>query len=248
MLIGSANIEELAARAPVMKRLDGEPVTCERADVLQVMYEIASPCREAMLPPGLHPTDPPIVTWLVYRCPESPWGGFAIAQTRIECRSGLRLRAFLVSAVVDNAAAAQALATRWGFTTQLGQIAVHRHYDSVRVAVAASGRPLLDVVVSDPEPLSPDDVQYVANMNLAHTPRGLRLLQVEPRYHIHRVERGRPRVTAFDGAAWGDSRIQPVYPVSASLAAADFTIPRIRFVCRPDVLAFEGTEAVEDRG
>jgi Acetoacetate decarboxylase (ADC) len=247
MLIGSANVEQLAARAPVMERLDGEPVTCERADVLQVTYEIASPCREVMLPAGLHPTDPPIVTWLVYRCPASPWGSFAMAQTRIECRSGLRLRAFLVSAVVDNVAAAQSFASRWGFTTQHGRIEVHRYYDSVRAVVTASGRLLLDVVVSDPDPLSPDDVQYIANMNLAHTPRGPRLVQVEPRYHIHRVERGRPRVRAFDGAAWGDSRIQPVYPVSASLAVADLSIPRIRFVCRPDVLAFEGTEAVEDR-
>ena len=49
---------------------------------------------------------------------------------------------------------------------------------------------------------------------------------------------------AFDGAAWGDARVQPVYPVSASFAVADITIPRIRFVCRPDVLAFDGTEAV----
>src|SRR5262249_17582496 len=135
MLIGSANIEALAARAPVMERLDGEPATCEGADVLQVTYEIASPDREAMLPAGLHPTNPPIVTWLVYRCPASPWGRFAMAQTRIECRSGLRLRAFLVSAVVDNAAAAQALASRWGFTTQPGQIELHRYYDSVRTAV-----------------------------------------------------------------------------------------------------------------
>ena len=49
---------------------------------------------------------------------------------------------------------------------------------------------------------------------------------------------------AFDGAAWGDARVQPVFPVSASLAVADITIPRVRFVCRPDVLAFDGTEAV----
>src|SRR5262249_538982 len=176
--------------------------------------------------------------WLVYRCPASPWGRFAMAQTRIECRSGLRLRAFLVSAVVDNAAAAQALASRWGFTTQPGQIELHRYYDSVRAAVVANGRLLPDAAVSDPDPLSPADVQHVGNRKLARTRRGPRLVQVEPRYHIHRVERGRPRVAAFDSTPWGDSRIQPVYPVSASLAVADFTIPRIRFVCRPDVLAF----------
>ena len=244
MLIGTANVEELASRAPVMASLDGEPASCEQAEVLQVTYEIATPHREAMLPPALHPTDPPVLTWLVYRCPASPWGSFTMAQTRLECRSGLRLRGYLISAVVDNSVAAEALGQRWGFATQNGHIELHRYYDSVRATVDTDGRRILDVIVADPDPLSPADVQYVANVNLAHTPRGLRLVQVETRYQVHRVERGRPRVVAFDGAAWGDARVQPVYPVSASLAVADLTFPRIRFVCRPDVLAFDGTEAV----
>ena len=244
MLIGTASIEELVARRPRMERFDAEPAVCEQAEVLQVMYEIATPHREAMLPPALHPTDPPIVSWLLYRCPASPWGSFAMAQTRIECRSGLRLRSFLVGAVVDNATAAEALEQRWGFTVRDGRIDLHRHYDSARATVVTNDRTILDVSVSDPDPLSPADLQYVANVNLAHTPRGVRLVQVEPRYHIHRVERGRPRVLAFDGVAWGDARVQPVHPVSASFAVADITIPRIRFVCRADVLAFDGTEAV----
>jgi len=245
MLIGTANVEELAARAPAMEGLDNaEPAVCEQAEVLQVMYEIATPHRDAMLPPALHPTDPPIVSWLFYRCPTSPWGSVAMAQTRIECRSGLRLRAFLVSSVVDNPAAANALGKRWGFATREGRVELHRYYDSTRATVSTDCGTILDVVISDPDPLSPGDVQYVANVNLAHMPRGIRLVQVEPRYQIHRVERGRPHVNVFDGAAWGDARIQAVYPVSASLAHADITIPRIRFVCRPDVLAFDGTEAV----
>ena len=242
MLIGTADLDALAARAPAIEHFGGEPVACAQAEVLQVTYELATPHREAMLPPGLHPTDPPIVTWVFYRCPTSPWGSFAMAQTRIECRSGLRLRGFLVSAVVDSPVAAEALSKRWGFATQDGQIALHRYYDSTRAAVITNGRTILEVVVSDPDPLSTADVQYVANVNLAHTPRGLRLVQVEPRHQVHRVERGRPRVLAFDGAAWGDARVQPIYPVSASLAVADITIPQIRFMCRPDVLAFEGTE------
>jgi hypothetical protein len=245
MLIGTANIDELAARAPAMQRLNAEPVTFADAEVLQVTYEIATPHREAMLPPALHPTDPPLVTWLLYRCPASPWGPFAVAQTRIECRSGLRLRAFLVSAVVNNADAGAALRARWGFAVQGGQIELHRYYDSARAAVLVDGRAIFAVVVSDPEPLSAADIQYAPNMNLAHTLRGVRLVQVEPRYQIHRVERGRPRVVKFEGAAWGNGRIQPVYPVAASLALADITIPRIRFVCRPDVLAFDGTEPAE---
>jgi hypothetical protein len=79
---------------------------------------------------------------------------------------------------------------------------------------------------------------------MARTRRGVRLVQVEPRYQIQRVERGRPRRVEFDGAAWGDVRVQPVHPVSATLAVADITIPPVRFVCRPDALAFDGTEQV----
>jgi hypothetical protein len=245
MLIGSANVDELALSAPSIDHFDGAPVACEQAEVLQVMYEIATPYREAMLPPALHPTDPPLVSWLFHRCPASPWGSFAMAQTRIECRSGLRLRAYLVSAVVDNPSAADALRQRWGFTIRAGRIELHRHYDSTRATVVTDRGTILDMIVSDPDPLSPGDVQYVANVNLAHTPRGLRLVQVEPRYQVQRVERGTPRVVTFDGAAWGDARIEPIYPVSASFALADVTIPRIRYVCRPDTLAFDGTEAAD---
>jgi len=244
MLIGTANIEALAAHAPIMESVSTAAAVCAQADVVQVMFEIATAQREAVLPPALHPTDPPIVTWLFYRCPTSPWGPFALAQTRIECRSGLRLRAFLVSGVVDSTVAAQALAEHWGFAVQIGRVELHRYYDSLRATVLADGQTALDIAVSNPEPLSPEDLQYAANMNLAHTPRGLRLVQVEPRYQIHRVERGRPRVLAFDGSVWGDERIRPVYPVSASVAVADITLPPIRFVCRPDVMAFDGTESV----
>ena len=242
MLIGSANVEELAARGPTLESFDAEALALEHTLVVQVGYEIATPHRESMLPPALHPTDPPLVTWLFYRCPASPWGSFAVAQTRIECRSGLRVRGFLVSAVTDNAAAATALAARWGYATRVGRIELHRHYDSLDAAVEIDGRTILDLTVSDPDPLAPADVQYVANMNLARTPRGVRLVQVEARYNVERVERGRPTVRRFDGAAWGEPRLEPVYPVAGSVAVATVTLPRLRFVCRPDVLAFEGTE------
>jgi len=246
MLRGTANFEELARRAPVIDALnDLEPASCRQADVLQVMYEIATLHREAMLPPALHPTDPPLVSWLFYRCPASPWGSFSMAQTRIECRSGLRLRAYLVSSIVDNTTAADALRRHWGFAIHAGRIELHRHYDSTRATVVTEHGTILDVIVSDPNPLSPGDVQYVANVNLAHTPRGLRLVQVEPRYQVERLERGQPRVITFDSASWGDPRIEPVYPISASFALADIAIPRVRYVCRPDALAFDGTEAVD---
>ena len=244
MLIGTASVAELAERAPVLASFHPEPVVLEHVEVLQVIYEIAAAHRAAALPPALHPTDPPIVTWLFFRCPSSPWGAFSIAQTRIECRSGLRLRGFLISAVVDNVAAAGALRDPWGYATQSGRVTLRRHYDTIDGSVVVHDTAALDVSVVDPGPLAAADLQYVANMNLAHMAVGLRLVQVEPKYEVHRAERGRPRLGVFDGAAWGDPRVRPVHPVSASCTVATVTIPRIRFVCRPDVLAFEGTELV----
>src|SRR5262245_50826414 len=100
MLIGTADIERLAIHAPVMDSLRTEPLVLERVEILQVTYEIAAVVRESLLPPALHPTNPPLVTWLFYACASSPWGAFVMAQARIECRSGVRPRAFLLAAVI----------------------------------------------------------------------------------------------------------------------------------------------------
>jgi hypothetical protein len=81
-------------------------------------------------------------------------------------------------------------------------------------------------------------------MHLAHTPRGLRLVQVDPAVAVARAERGRPELGAFDAVAWGDARLLPTEPVSASIALADVTLPALRYLCRPDVWAFDGTERV----
>ena len=48
----------------------------------------------------------------------------------------------------------------------------------------------------------------------------------------------------FVAEEWGEERLVPVYPVSASLAQGRLTLPELRFVCRPDELAFTGTEPV----
>jgi len=245
MLIGTADIDHLGTHAPTMDSLDTDSVTLEQVEILHVTYEIDAAAREALLPPALHPTNPPLVTWLFYRCPAGPLGCFTMAQTRIECRSGVRPRAFLMSSVVDDSSARTALCARWGFPSRAGTVELRRYYDSVAGTVSIDGHVILDVAIADPHPIDESDVQYVANMNPARTPAGFRLVQVDPSYRVHRAERGQPRLAHFDAAAWGDKRLRPVYPVSASIAVADVTLPRIRFVCRPDVWAFDGTEAVK---
>jgi hypothetical protein len=59
-----------------------------------------------------------------------------------------------------------------------------------------------------------------------------------------RAERLRPRLDAFDADAWVHPSIEPYYGVSASLSIGDVTIRRLRYVCKPEELAFTGTESV----
>lgn len=245
MYTGTKPVDELAARAPTMASLDAAPVSLEHVEILTVVYEAAGAANEAVLPAGLHPTMPPVITWAMWRCADSPWGPFAMAQTRIECRSGMRPRGFLVSAVVDSADAATALTDGWGYVCRPGSVTVDRSYDRASVRVSeASGATSLEIEVVDPVTLRPGDIQWIANMHLAHTPMGLRLIQVDPDVEVHRAERARPRVVSFDAAAWGEPLLEPVYPVAASLARASITLPKLRYVCAPDQLAFFSTEVI----
>jgi hypothetical protein len=136
------------------------------------------------------------------------------------------------------------MAEGWGYRQRIGAVHVARAYDAVTVRVRLGDRPILELALRDPEPLGPHDVQYTAGMHLAHTARGLRLVQVDPTYDVTRAERARPRCLALDGAGWGDARVVAGHPVSASIVLADVTLPKLRYVCRPDVWAFDGTERV----
>jgi hypothetical protein len=244
VLFGTANLDALAADAPVMARLDTEPLVLPAVSVLQATFEMPSAARDVLLPAALHPTDPPLASWLFFGCSDGPFGPFVLAQLRVSCRSGLRPRGFLVESVVDSADAGRALAERWGYRSCVGEVRVARQYDAVTATVRLGGATILDVALRDPDPLGAHDLQYTASMHLAHTPRGLRLVQVDPTFAVERAERGRPHLAAFEAAAWGDARLAPTAPVVASIARADVTLPKLRYLCRPDVWAFEGTETV----
>jgi hypothetical protein len=244
MLSGRARPETLGLGAPMIADLGTAEVKLEDVQTLQLLCEFNSVLAEEMLPPALHPTLPGVVGFMVQRVGASPWGPFAMAQLRIECRSGVRPRGFLVAAVVDGGAAAGELQSRWGFRVVSGEVRLRRFYDEVRAEVTIDGREALAFCLRDPEPLSTADVQYVANMNLAQTAKGLRLVQVDPTFAIERAERGEPHLTAFDGDAWGAPELDPAYPISASMTTGTMTLPRLRYLCRIDVWAFDGTERV----
>ena len=245
MLSGTADVDALAGRAPVMAGLDAAPTTFSGTEVLQAVFEMRAACRQATLPPGLHPTNPPLLVVLAWRVSDSPWGPFSMAQARVSCRSGVRPRGFVAGCVVDNPVAAAALAATWGLPARAGAVVLERGYHAATLQVAVDGAVAAELVALNPDPLSAGDVQYTVTMTLARTPRGPRLVQLEPEYALNRVERVRPRLERFDGAVWGEPALAPVHPVSASVATGDVTMPALRYVCRPDVPAFEGTERVD---
>jgi hypothetical protein len=245
MLIGIADIDALASRAPTLPTLDGEAVTITGADVLYAVYEIGHEGREALLPPALHPTEPPHATFTFIRAAETEFGPLEMALLRIGCRSGSRPRGFAIGCFVDNVEAGRALRDRFGLPVASAEIKLRPSYSGGDASVRLDGRPILHMAVGKPYALSGSDVQYTNTMTLAHTPVGLRLVQVDLAYTVHHAERCTPRLESFDAAAWGSPLVRPVYPVSASVARADLTIPRLRFLCRPDVMAFEGTEPIK---
>ncbi len=225
-----------------MASLGVEAVGWADVEILQATFELPYSCRSAMLPPALHPTTPPLLVLLTWRVPDSEWGPFSVAQARVSCRSGVRPRGFVVGCIIDNPGAASALASGWGFPAVSGAVRLRRSYDRAELVIERDETVIAHVVGLDPDPLDPGDVQFSVSTTLAATPRGLRLVQVEPEYDLRRVERVHPRLVTFDGDAWNQPLLQPGYAVSATIAVGQVTLPRLRYVSRPDVIAFEGTE------
>lgn len=244
MLRGNASVDELTQFTATLDDFGTDAVTLTDVDILQAVFEMRVAGREASLPAGLHPTNPPSFVMQFWRCPTSPWGPFLLAQGRVGCRSGLRPRGFVQGCVCDNDDAAGALRRRWGFPVRAGIVSLQWRYDAVTASATLDGACAVSLRAFDPEPLGPGDVSYSSSVVLAATPRGLRLVQVDADTILARAERVRPRLDAFSASAWVHPSVDPYYPVSASVGRGDVTIQRLRYVCKPEELAFTGTETI----
>ena len=242
MIFGTGDATALEGRAPRMESLDAPALTLPGVEVILASCEIERGGVEELFPPALQPTLPPLVTWQVWRCREGPLGAFSAAQVRLSCRAGARPRAFSVGCAIDNPEAGAALAQGWGYAPDPAEFEFSETDGRREVRVSVAGRTTLALSLPDLHALGPDDVRFVSVMIPAQTPRGLRLIQVDPDYQVERNERGDFHVDAFDAAAWGEPRIRPVHPLVATWTLADLTLPALRFVARPEVNAFEGTE------
>ncbi len=245
VLIGTRDIASLLEHAPTIDNLDAEAWAIEGVEILHARYEIDDANREALLPRALHPTIPATVIFTAARYPDSPVGPFMLAQVRIGCRAAALPRGFLLRAYTDSAAAADALARRWGYSCSVGDVKLSRYHDRITATVTKDGAEILRASLIDPEPISGGDIQYVANMNLAKQQDGAPvLLQVDPEYKFHRAERGRAEITTFDRSAWSAEGVDPAYPIVASFAQCDTGFPAIRFVLDPSKTAIEGTRKI----
>jgi hypothetical protein len=216
-----------------------EPVELGPTEIFQAAFEHAGSRGRTLLPAGLVPTIPTLVTLFAVRVADGPHGPFTVAQVRVSCRSGARARALVVATAVDGSADAAAwLAAGWGIGGQETAVGVERRYDEVRVVA-----PWFDVSLTAPRPIGVGDVQYVTSLHPVTTAAGPRLAQVELEVSLERVERGRPVLHSFR-ATEGAAGLEPRFPVAATSALGRLTLPRVRFVLRPDVPAHVGTERI----
>jgi hypothetical protein len=244
MLLGTADLESFGRFAPRLDSFSQGSLTLPGVELLQATFELAGPGVESLFPPGLHPTLPVLAVFAFWRADDGPLGAFTLAQLRLSCRSGARPRQLLVSSFVDGEAAREALNESFAFGARAARVELARFYDRAQATVSLDGRTLVSVHAGAPLPLATSDLQFFASVHPAHTPKGFRLVQIDAEYAITRAERGKPVLDAFDADGFGAPRVRPAWPVAAIVALGEISLPRIRYVVRPDVLAFEGTEVV----
>ncbi len=234
------------AQRPLLRDLKTEPWEFSHVEILHVLFETGDRRVEALLPPALHPTMPVIGYFTFMAVPESPVGPFKLAQVQITCRAGIFPRVLLLGSACDSDDAIRELSERWGYAPRRAAVATRRLHDRITGTVEVEGRRILDCALVDPQPLGGTSVYYAPSLHLARVRRdgqeAPRLIQVDPGYTIHRADRGRPEMLAFDAAAWSAAELDPFYPVSAFHSVADVTLPALRFIVDPTRPATEGTE------
>jgi hypothetical protein len=244
---GCLDLNAWTKSIPVIDGYGTESWTLKGARILEVHMEIEDDPADALLPRTMHPAVPAYAIFNVASYPESPFGPFAVAEVRIAGRTGVRPRGHVLRSYVNNEAAAKEMAARWGYPVAAGDVSLVLRHDRVVGRVKAGGSTVLEIEEVDRDSIAGNDIQYIASMHLCRNKGDGKpvLVQVDPEYVFHRAERGRPRVVTLDAEAFrAREHLRVTWPIAATYATADVTLPRLRYVCNPELPALQGTSKV----
>lgn len=246
-LFGELEVQPIAQRLAQLKDLDTPAWPLPRAEILQLAWEVRDETLTA-LPRAMHPAVPPYATMVVTCYAESPVGPFNLAQLRLMGRAGAHPRGYVLAAIASTPESVRALREGWGLPATLGSIALRRYHDQITAVVRRDGESILEAALVNPEPISGTDIQYIHSVTLAMLSDGggatPHLVQVDPHYTIHKAERGRPKVSRFEGAAWNAAMLAPRHPISATFTTCDTDLPQIRFVMDAHLPVVQGTRKI----
>jgi hypothetical protein len=244
MLCGSAPIGALSERAVAAEFDPSFSLDLGQAQWLQFSYELPG-TREDLFPAGLHPTTPVVVTLQLWRVTGGELGDFGLAQLRLSCRAGMRIRAFLVQSVIDGEKAARVLSQRYAYIPTPGSVLIHRRADRIEGLVNAAGQRVLHAALLKPEVLEVSGLQHIGNMNLALSKGVPQLLQIEPTIATLGLQRGAQQLISFDGGFWRLPGRALKHSVIGASADVRLALPPVRYVQDPTLLAMAGTKKLD---
>jgi hypothetical protein len=244
---GTLDLAKWAESVPTINGFGTEKWILKGAQVLEIHMEITDELADALIPRTMHPSIPQYGIFNVTHYPDSPVGAFSIAEVRIAGRAGVRPRAHVLRSIVDSEAARKELAARWGFPVHPGKVTLEQRHDRVVGRASIDGKSVLHIESLDRDAIGGNDVQWIASMHLARNKQDgkLGLVQVDPDFVFSKAERGRPVVVHLDNDAFrANGYLKVNNPISACFATCDVTLPKIRYVCNPELPAMQGTTKI----
>jgi hypothetical protein len=245
--LGTLDLAKWAESVPTIEGYRTEPWMLKGARVLELHMEITDELADRLVPRAMHPSIPQYAIFNVTHFPDSPVGKFSIAEVRVAGRTGVRPRGHVLRSIVDSEEARKELAARWGFPVHRGEVSLQQRHDRVIGKALIDGKLALQVEQLDREAIGGNDVQYIASMHLASNKEDgkLVLVQVDPEYVFSKAERGRPVVVHLDNGIFrADGYLNVTNPIAASFAICDVTLPKLRYVCDPELPALQGTTKI----
>ncbi len=197
----------------------------------------------------MHPALPRYISLMVTHYPETPIGSFSLAQLRLMSRAGVHPRGYTLHAFASTTKATAELRQRWGFPVEIADdITLRTHYDRIIATATKNDRIILDVALSHYEAVPGTDINFVSSIHLAkimttEAPEP-HLVQVDPKYTIHRADRGQAVIHYLDNVTWNCPRFKITNPIAGTFTTVDTDLPQIRFVMDPERPITEGTRRV----